>query len=637
MNKSVSKQFAVTIGIVFVSLTVLLIYTISSFYMSSIKDLLNLGQSNLQSEASQIESYIGNGKSILWTTADTVNIMMEQGATSEEIVKYLTSEYEHQKAQVDENFTGIYGYINGEYLDGSGWVPPSDYEPTSRDWYTAAKEADGKTVLVQPYMDAKTHTIMISISQLLSDKKSVVSLDLTLNEVQKITKNMSLNRKGYCFIVDQTGLVIAHSDEKQLGLTYPSNDKQKNMMKLVLKNDETTDVTKIDGKDFAVFSKKILDGWYVVMVIDNSSLYEDLSHQILVNIFAGAFVFSIVLIFCIIAYRRIQSHQKKDAETQEMLRKQYLNTIRALAYTIDAKDRYTSGHSQRVADYSLAIAKRMGKSDKEQKIIYYAGLLHDVGKIRVPEDVINKAGKLTDEEFNQIKIHPISGFHILKDIYEDKELSFGAKFHHERYDGKGYPNGLSGENIPEIARIIGVADAYDAMASNRSYRNALPQEVVRSEIEKGRGTQFDPAIADIMLQMIDEDTDYTLCESERSQQNILIIDDEAMNFKMLQHIFKNKSHYSLLCATTKEEAKEILRKEQVDLVLLDLLLPDVKEFELFEYIHDNYDIPVVLMTADKSIDTILKATAYEVDDYMTKPFFPDAVKETVHGIISNRQ
>ena len=162
------------------------------------------------------------------------------------------------------------------------------------------------------------------------------------------------------------------------------------------------------------------------------------------------------------------------------------NIIRALAYTIDAKDRYTSGHSQRVADYSLAIAKRMGKSEEEQKIIYNAALLHDVGKIRVPEEVINKPGKLTDEEFDQIRIHPVSGYHILKDIHDDARVAYGAKYHHERYDGKGYPNGLEGENIPEIARIIGVADAYDAMASNRSYRSALPQGVVRSEIEKGK-------------------------------------------------------------------------------------------------------------------------------------------------------
>jgi HD-GYP domain-containing protein (c-di-GMP phosphodiesterase class II) len=146
----------------------------------------------------------------------------------------------------------------------------------------------------------------------------------------------------------------------------------------------------------------------------------------------------------------------------------------------------------------------MGKSVTEQEMIYRAGLLHDVGKIRIPVDIINKPGKLTDEEYDLIKIHPVTGYHILKDISDHYDMATAAKYHHERYDGKGYPNGLLGENIPEMARILAIADSYDAMTSNRSYRNGLPQDVVRNEIEKGKGTQFDSTIADIMIQMIEE-------------------------------------------------------------------------------------------------------------------------------------
>ena len=140
------------------------------------------------------------------------------------------------------------------------------------------------------------------------------------------------------------------------------------------------------------------------------------------------------------------------------------------------------------------------------------GLLHDVGKIGVSDAVINKPGKLTDEEFDQIKTHPVMGERILKKIREMPKLSIGARWHHERYDGSGYPDGLAGENILEEARIIAVADAYDAMTSHRSYRDVLPQEIVRGEIEKGKGTQFEPVFADIMLQMMDEDPEYTMRE-----------------------------------------------------------------------------------------------------------------------------
>ena len=183
-----------------------------------------------------------------------------------------------------------------------------------------------------------------------------------------------------------------------------------------------------------------------------------------------------------------------------------------LADAIDAKDKYTNGHSRRVAAYSREIAKRAGYSLKRQDEIYMMGLLHDVGKIGIPDAVINKPGRLTDEEFERIKLHPAVGAHILSNIKEMPKLAIGARWHHERFDGRGYPDGLSGHKIPEEARIIAVSDAYDAMTSNRSYRNMMPQEKVRSEIEKGLGVQFDPLFAAIMLKMIDEDQEYRMTE-----------------------------------------------------------------------------------------------------------------------------
>ena len=210
---------------------------------------------------------------------------------------------------------------------------------------------------------------------------------------------------------------------------------------------------------------------------------------------------------------RLQKHlseevAKKTTENEQL----FLNVVRSLAEAIDAKDTYTNGHSGRVADYAKEISRRYGYSMKEQSDIYIIGLLHDVGKIGVPDSVINKPGKLTDEEFEQIKRHPIIGSQILKNIKEMPKLSIGARWHHERYDGTGYPDGLAGEEIPEEARIVAVADAYDTMSSKRSYRNIMPQAKIREEILRGSGTQFDPRFAQIMLKMIDEDTHYTMRE-----------------------------------------------------------------------------------------------------------------------------
>lgn len=635
MKNTVSKQFILTIILVFGLLVFMVTYIFTSFYRSSVINIEELGVSNMKNEAAIIENYLNKSMDVLWVTADTVNYMMDNGASSEEILRYLTTEAEHETQQIDENFTGIYGYINGEYLDGIGWVPPEDYVPTSRDWYIAAKEAGGRATIVPPYLDAQTNTVMFSVSQLLADGESVVSLDVALNEVQVLTEDMTMNDMGYGFIMDNTGLIIAHFDSEEKGKVYPENAEQENMLSQIFDNEQDNFEMTINGENCTVFSTQVMNDWYVIMVVSNTKLFHDLRTQMMIGIAISVTVFLIIVVFCAISAMRINRSQRKEQESKERLDRMNTNIIRALAHTIDAKDRYTSGHSQRVADYSLAIAKRMGKSEEEQKIIYYAGLLHDVGKIRVPEEVINKPGKLTEEEFDQIKVHPISGYHILKDIHDDARIAYGAKYHHERYNGKGYPNGLEGENIPEIARIIGVADAYDAMASNRSYRNALPQKVVRSEIEKGRGQQFDEKIADIMLQMIDEDKNYSMCQSEKGRKNILVVDDEIMNIRMVEHMLKDEADFHVIGAKSKDETFQALAGQKIDLILLDLKMPDIDGFELYQLIRKEYNTPVVMVTADKCIDTIQKISELGIDDYLTKPLHAFVVKETVQGIINS--
>ncbi len=189
-----------------------------------------------------------------------------------------------------------------------------------------------------------------------------------------------------------------------------------------------------------------------------------------------------------------------------------MQIVRTLSGAIDAKDAYTNGHSTRVAEYSREIARRAGFPQEVQNDIYMMGLLHDVGKIGIPDAIINKPVNLSDEEYSVIRNHPVMGADILGNITEFPKLSTGARWHHERYDGKGYPDGISGEAIPVEARIIAIADAYDAMTSKRSYRDVLPQPEVRAEMAKGNGTQFDPVFLDIMLAMIDGDADYDMRE-----------------------------------------------------------------------------------------------------------------------------
>ena len=201
-------------------------------------------------------------------------------------------------------------------------------------------------------------------------------------------------------------------------------------------------------------------------------------------------------------------------EEQQREHAMFEQTAEALVNAIDAKDSYTNGHSKRVAEYSRSIAQAAGMSAQACEDIYFAALLHDVGKISVPLRILTKKGRLTDAEFAQIKQHPVVGGQILSSIQQSPHLRVAALYHHERYDGRGYPEGLKGEAIPEIARVIAVADAYDAMTSNRSYRAAIAQHLVREELVKGTGTQFDPEFARTMIHLLDRDTEYHMRELE---------------------------------------------------------------------------------------------------------------------------
>lgn len=194
----------------------------------------------------------------------------------------------------------------------------------------------------------------------------------------------------------------------------------------------------------------------------------------------------------------------------------FVGTVEALAASIDAKDSYTCGHSQRVAHLGRQLALEIGLGDEAAERVRIAGLLHDVGKIGVPEVILCKPGRLTDDEFAQIKKHPEMGQRILKDIPFLEDILPAVLYHHERPDGRGYPEGLSGHNIPLIARLLGIADAFDAMSSSRSYRAAMPREKVLGEVHKGAGSQFDPELVPYFVAMDFAEYDRMVASSQRS-------------------------------------------------------------------------------------------------------------------------
>ena len=196
---------------------------------------------------------------------------------------------------------------------------------------------------------------------------------------------------------------------------------------------------------------------------------------------------------------------RSSFELYTRMRKMYLDTIRTLAATIDAKDPYTHGHSERVSRMAVQLAKKLDFSEQEVEYLEYAAILHDIGKIGIEDRILGKKERLTEEEYERIKEHPVIGANIIQSIEFLKKCSKAVLHHHERYDGNGYPNGLKYEEIPKAARLLAVVDAYDAMNSNRPYRKKLSQKDILEELENEAGKQFDPVMVKIFISLLEEE------------------------------------------------------------------------------------------------------------------------------------
>ena len=218
-----------------------------------------------------------------------------------------------------------------------------------------------------------------------------------------------------------------------------------------------------------------------------------------ISFLAGLIALLTLIVVETVSYR-IGKYEKTHSAYKELVSE----SLRTIANIIDTKDEYTKGHSLRVAIYSRMIAERMGMSEYDQERIYYIGLLHDIGKVGIPVSILTKPGRLTTEEFEIITRHPSVGAQIMKDFSSIPGAINGIKYHHERYDGKGYNEGLKGEDIPLEGRIIAVADAYDAMSSRRCYRNSLSYDFIMDELKRNSGIQFDPDILKYMIAMVEE-------------------------------------------------------------------------------------------------------------------------------------
>ena len=472
-------------------------------YTETQNRIIKIDELSSVTSSEQIDKYLSKGIDTMRLACYTLDNMIRTGRSQGEIHDFLVNQSSAVVNTTEENSTGIYGYINGEYVDGTEWVPDEVYIPTERPWYVEARAHVGRVAVVDPYLDAETGTYMITFSKTLCDGKSVAAMDFSMERLQKITEGIIEEGEADVEIVlDRQYTVIAHSDASEVGKSYLTGGGMLGgeiVNNLRSMNEDTTYFSlSFDSSEYIVYAATVSNDWICVSVFDATTVFAQLRTTLIFTIGVSL----IIVIVLLIIMGRSNSKQEQSAKLTSV--------VETLAAAIDAKDKYTNGHSGRVAEYSVEIARRYGYSEKRLDELYIMGLLHDVGKIGISDAVINKPGKLTKEEYEIIKTHPLIGAQILAKASQMSSMARAARWHHEHYDGTGYPEGLMGSEIPEEARIIAVADAYDAMTSRRSYRDILQQDEVRREIEDGKGTQFDPTFADIMLRIIDEDKNYDL-------------------------------------------------------------------------------------------------------------------------------
>ena len=329
-------------------------YTYRTIHNVAVTNIQEVGEDRLSAATARLENYLETSKSSLWVTADTVDHMIHSGASTDEILAYITEETTNQKQHFDVNINGLYGYIMGEYLDGIGWEPSENYDPTRRDWYLAAVEAKGDATIVSPYMDAQTDGIVISISRMLSSGTDVLSIDLTMNHIQEIVSDLQIKGKGYGFIVSDDGMLIAHRDETQRGHLLTEDEEQLALLDGILET--KNGIFEIDSAqgEQTVFVHQILDQWYVVIVISSRELFAEVRQQSAVSIAICAVIFALITFFYLLGRRNEQNYSRRIEEMRVEEQRQAFEA-KALKLEKEAADRSNKAKSDFLAEMSHEI------------------------------------------------------------------------------------------------------------------------------------------------------------------------------------------------------------------------------------------------------------------------------------------
>ena len=352
--RSKRKTLVLTLSATFILMALLVVFISRVIFRTVFSSVDELGKDKALAISADLENYLDTAKSVLWLAADTVDHMVQKGATDEEIVEYITRESSRTEQQFDESYTGIYGVIRGNYVDGVGWVPPDDYDPTERDWYKITVAEKGDAVIVPPYVDAQTGNVIISVGRALTDNNDALALDLTLKGVQDIVESIQINGQGYGFIINNDGMVIAHADKNQIGLYYNEIADKKELFDQINEISTGSFVTELDGETCTFFVNDVLEQWHLVLVIKNKDLYKAPMSLLFVSILIIFTVYVIISVFYIMGYRYERRINTKMEEMKEIEQKKDFEA-KILKLEKSAADTANKAKSNFLADMSHEI------------------------------------------------------------------------------------------------------------------------------------------------------------------------------------------------------------------------------------------------------------------------------------------
>lgn len=403
MKKRFRKDIAsywITLAITLILLMAIVVYTFGSFYKITKDDVIVMGETTTKELSEQVQNFLMRGYETLEVTADSVEYMVSEGMSPKDIEYFLTTESNKFAERISEDFTGIYGWVNGTYVDGWGWVPDADYVPQKRIWYTMAMEnKENGVTLIPPYVDAQTGNIIVSVSKVLNDGESVLALDITPYSIQDATEAMNLNGNGYGFIVDNNGLIVTHADSSLRGasyleMTYAVAEQQELIQRIIDTDDAYFSMT-IDGEDCQVFRSEVRGGWNVVLVVKSQEMFQRVRSNLFRNITLSLVIFVLVTYFCTSSY----FNRVKAARYAEEVKKAKDEAEQANA----AKSDFLANMSHEIRtpiNAVLGMNEMILRESDDANVREYAGKAHNAGKtlLNLINDILDlskiEAGKM---------------------------------------------------------------------------------------------------------------------------------------------------------------------------------------------------------------------------------------------------